>query len=246
MKGSLTVVLRDRDGNIVRIREVGNLIVSTGKTLIANLFRGEETQPATHMAVGAGKNQPSSGDTMLESELPPRSPFDKNFLSEEKSAVLIMRDAARKDVLKLTSRISGERGNRISVEVKKSGSDTFTILVHGEIEEWEMREEFEDLSMDGRNDRYVESTVNGESRLIHVRRLVNSTPANLERTYLVDGEDAVVTLGATFGYEECNGPISEAGIFNAEREGTMYNRVVFPEINKTDKLTLSLIWKVSF
>ncbi len=246
MKGKVTVILRDRDGKIVQSEKVKNLIVSSGKMLIANLFRGEESQPVSHMAVGTGRVNPSSGDVAIQEEMSPRCPFDKNFLSPEKSAYLALKDAAKKDVLILTSRICGERGNFISVEVKKRSSDNFSLYVYGETDEEFVEEEFKELSMNPKEKRHVEKVVNIESQLVSAKSIVNSTPTNLSRTSLEEGQDAIVTLGATFGYDECNGPISEAGIFNASREGTMYNRVVFPEINKTDKLTLSLIWKISF
>jgi len=246
MKGKVTVLLRDREGKVVRSEKVKNLIVSSGKMFIANLFRGEESQPVSHMAVGTGKSNPGSGDVTLQEELPPRSPFDKNLLTPEMSAYLVLKDAAKKDVLKLTSKICGEKGNYISVELKKSSSDNFSIYVYGETDEEFVEEEFKDLSMNPKNKRNAEKVINVESQLIAVKSIVNSTPANLSRTSFEQGQDAIVTLGATFAYEECNGPITEAGIFNASREGTMYNRVVFPEINKTDKLTLSLIWKISF
>lgn len=246
MKGKVTVILRDRDGKIVRTEKVKNLIVSSGKMFIANLFRGQESQAVSHMAVGTGRSKPGSGDVALEEEISPRSAFDKNFLSPEKSAFLPLRDAAKKDVLKLISRICGERGNFISVEVKKSSSDNFSLYVYGETDEEFVEEEFKDLSMNPKDKRNAEKVINIESQLLGAKSIVNSTPVNMIRSSLEQGQDAIVTLGATFGYEECNGPISEAGIFNSSREGTMYNRVVFPEINKTDKLTLSLIWKISF
>ena len=246
MKGNVKVILRDREGRIVQSREVKNLIVSSGKRLIADLFRGEESQPATHIAVGTGRSVPGSTDVTLEEELPPRCPFDKNFLSDETSAYLVLKDAAKKDVLKVTSRLGGEKGNTISVEMSRAPAETFDLIVHGETDVEFIQEEYKDISMDAGDKNFVENVVDKESQLIHAKRLVNSVPENMERTNLANGVDTMVTLGVTFDYGECNGPITEAGIFNAEREGTMYNRVVFPEINKTDKLTLSLIWKISF
>lgn len=42
--------------------------------------------------------------------------------------------------------------------------------------------------------------------------------------------------------------LKEAGLFNAaaEKEGTMYNRVVFPGISKTKDFKLTLIWEIIF
>jgi len=246
MKGNVTVILRDRDGRIVQSREVQNLIVSSGKRFIADLFRGEESQPVTHIGVGTGRSIPGFADMTLMEELSPRCPFDKNFLSDEIGAYLVLKDAAKKDVLKLISRMGGERGNTISVETNRTSTERFSLIVHGETDVEFIQEEFKDISMDAGDRKFVENIVNDGSQLVQAKRIVNSVPMKMGRTNLVNGADTVVTLGATFDYGDCNGPITEAGIFNAEREGTMYNRVVFPEINKTEKLTLSLIWKISF
>lgn len=246
MRGNVTILLKDRNGKVIERHNVKNLIVSSGKRFIANLFRGEENQPVTHMAVGTGSTIPSSADTGLEEELPTRRPFDQNLLTEESGAYLVLVDIAKKDVLKIASKLCGEKGNFTSIEVKSSGVDRFSLCISGETDEDFLEEEFPDLSIDAKDKRYVEKIVNNESQLVVAKRIVRSVPVNKPRISLDNGRDAVVTLGATFGYEDCNGPITEAGIFNAESEGTMYNRVVFSEINKTDKLTLSLIWKVSF
>lgn len=55
-----------------------------------------------------------------------------------------------------------------------------------------------------------------------------------------------VTITVELGSGEANGTLTEAGLFNAETDGVMYNRVVFPAINKTDQFTLTLIWEIIF
>jgi hypothetical protein len=40
--------------------------------------------------------------------------------------------------------------------------------------------------------------------------------------------------------------LTEAGLFNADKEGVMYNRVVFPSISKTTDFKLTLIWEIIF
>jgi len=42
------------------------------------------------------------------------------------------------------------------------------------------------------------------------------------------------------------GPLREAGIFNAAAGGTMYNRVVFEPVYKTDAFQLVMMWDVTF
>jgi hypothetical protein len=40
--------------------------------------------------------------------------------------------------------------------------------------------------------------------------------------------------------------LQEAGLFNADKGGVMYNRVVFPKISKTKDFKLTLVWEIIF
>jgi hypothetical protein len=55
-------------------------------------------------------------------------------------------------------------------------------------------------------------------------------------------------LTAEFDYDEANDgeALREAGVFNAATDGVMYNRVVFPDVTKTDAFKLTLIWDIVF
>jgi len=58
-----------------------------------------------------------------------------------------------------------------------------------------------------------------------------------------------VALEAVFDFDEANDPsvpLREAGIFNAATDGVMYNRVVFPDVTKTEAFKLTLLWDVVF
>ena len=55
-----------------------------------------------------------------------------------------------------------------------------------------------------------------------------------------------VTITAELDFGEANGALTEAGLFNAASAGVMYNRVVFPPINKTADFKLTLIWEIIF
>jgi hypothetical protein len=55
-----------------------------------------------------------------------------------------------------------------------------------------------------------------------------------------------VTLTAELDFNEANGALTEAGLFNAATGGVMYNRVVFPTINKTSDFKLTLLWEILF
>jgi hypothetical protein len=55
-----------------------------------------------------------------------------------------------------------------------------------------------------------------------------------------------VTITAELDFSEANGALTEAGLFNAASGGVMYNRVVFPAINKTSDFKLTLLWEILF
>ncbi|MBZ5724660.1 MAG: hypothetical protein LAP87_06645 [Acidobacteriia bacterium] len=55
-----------------------------------------------------------------------------------------------------------------------------------------------------------------------------------------------VTVTADLDFSQGNGALTEAGLFNAAVGGVMYNRVVFPTINKTSDFKLTLIWEIVF
>ena len=100
--------------------------------------------------------------------------------------------------------------------------------------------------MDPEVENYLIAKINDDSELITASVIEEDLPGQLNPTQLTGGSDIVVTLSSTFGYDDANGNLTEAGIFNSENGGVLYNRVMFPEISKTDKFTLSLIWKISF
>jgi hypothetical protein len=57
-----------------------------------------------------------------------------------------------------------------------------------------------------------------------------------------------VSLTAVFDFGEGNGPepLREAGVFSDATGGVMYNRVVFPDVTKTDAFKLTVLWDVVF
>lgn len=55
-----------------------------------------------------------------------------------------------------------------------------------------------------------------------------------------------VTITTDLDFLEGNGALTEAGLFNAEADGVMYNRVVFPAVNKTEDFKLTLVWEILF
>ena len=249
LKGEVNIILRDRAGMVVQSHTCKNLITSSGKMLLANIFRGTEKQGVSHIGVGSGNTKPAPADEGLEAEILPRKHFDQNIIQEEKNASIILKDKKDKDVIKISSKLSGEEGNNTSVEVKfiparRVKDQRVNVYVANENEGIE--EAFEDLTMDPESKHYLIAEINEGSKLISASVIEENLPNDLKKTTLSDGSDIIVTLSSTFGYDDANGTLTEAGIFNADNTGVMYNRVVFPEISKTDKFTLSLIWKISF
>lgn len=57
-----------------------------------------------------------------------------------------------------------------------------------------------------------------------------------------------VSLQAVFDFADANGPepLREAGIFTADKDGTLYNRVVFDPVTKADTFKLTLMWDILF
>jgi hypothetical protein len=55
-------------------------------------------------------------------------------------------------------------------------------------------------------------------------------------------------LTAVFDFNDANGtePLQEAGIFTADTNGVMYNRVVFDPVTKTNAFKLTLLWDIVF
>jgi hypothetical protein len=56
----------------------------------------------------------------------------------------------------------------------------------------------------------------------------------------------IVSMDLDFG--EANGALTEAAIFNDAtlNGGTMYNRVIFKPVNKTEDFKLTLVWEIIF
>ena len=59
-----------------------------------------------------------------------------------------------------------------------------------------------------------------------------------------DRKKVIITVELDF--DDGNGPLTEAGIFNSKTGGIMYNRVVFPVVNKTVDFKLTLLWEIIF
>lgn len=73
-KLSLTGALTITKNGVVE-QKIKNLVVATGKELVAANLQGGSVSPITHMGVGTGTTAAAAGDTALETQL------DRNALS---------------------------------------------------------------------------------------------------------------------------------------------------------------------
>lgn len=73
-RGEVDIILKDKFGAVKTKRRINNLVVQTGKNLVAAAFHGSASDTVTH--IGVGSNTPpaaaSLGQTALVSEVTPR------------------------------------------------------------------------------------------------------------------------------------------------------------------------------
>jgi len=151
LRGQLSLALIDREGRTVMSQRASNLVVTTGREMVANLFSGIKIDPVNFVAVGTGEKISEEGDQTLVSQL----------------------------------------GNRKALLVFNPSLDLVTA---------------------------------GKGA---------DTRKKITRTVELD-------------FNEANGELREAGLFNAAEGGIMYNRVVFPTVTKTDSFKLTLVWEILF
>jgi len=68
LKGKAEICLI-KNGKIIEKEVIDNLIVSAGKTRVANLIGGTNTTYFNYIAIGTGTTSPSDSDTALENEV---------------------------------------------------------------------------------------------------------------------------------------------------------------------------------
>ena len=81
-KGRVSIVLKDKDGNVKETREVDNLIVDTGLDYIASRMKDATATAMTHMGLGSGTTAAAAGDTDLESILGSREALDSTTVTD--------------------------------------------------------------------------------------------------------------------------------------------------------------------
>jgi hypothetical protein len=102
MRGALTMQVTDRQGLLVYEMRQKNRIVTSGRSLVAQLFAGVAggvpPSQVTHMGVGTNATAPGDGDGALKAERAPRraiSSVDYSEISEGTGADEVKRVRAR-------------------------------------------------------------------------------------------------------------------------------------------------------
>ena len=81
LSGNLSIVVKDKDGQVKDQREVKNLVVNTGLAYIVSRMVGTTKNVMSHMAVGSGTTAAVAGDTDLESILGSRKALDSTTIA---------------------------------------------------------------------------------------------------------------------------------------------------------------------
>jgi len=69
IKGRLNVIHLDSDGLLKGEQKIDNLVVATGKNIIASRLLGNTTPTPSHMAIGSSSTAAATGQTALLGEL---------------------------------------------------------------------------------------------------------------------------------------------------------------------------------
>ena len=69
LKGRITIIVYDKNGDVKEVRKIKNVITNVGKAQVAGLINGVVTAPFKYVAIGTGTTSPSASDTALESEI---------------------------------------------------------------------------------------------------------------------------------------------------------------------------------
>ena len=81
LSGQLTIVLRDKNGNVKEERTEENLVVTTGLGYIASRMKDASATAMTHMALGSGTTNAAAGQTDLVTLLGAREALDSTTVT---------------------------------------------------------------------------------------------------------------------------------------------------------------------
>jgi hypothetical protein len=81
LTGEVSLVLRDKDGNIKETREIKNLVVNAGLAYIISRMVGTSKAVMSHMALGAGTSPAAASQVDLVSMLGSREALDSTTIT---------------------------------------------------------------------------------------------------------------------------------------------------------------------
>jgi|TARA_Y100000385_G_C12979867_1_gene587921 hypothetical protein len=81
LSGQLSIVLKDKAGNVKEQRDVKNLVVNTGLAYIASRMKDTTKGAMSHMALGSGTTAAAATDTDLGTLLGSREALDSTTIS---------------------------------------------------------------------------------------------------------------------------------------------------------------------
>jgi len=73
LRGIVTAILRDKDGNVKQEQTIDNLVVTGGLGFITDRMQGAGTGVISHMGVGTTNTAPATGNTALVAEVGTRA-----------------------------------------------------------------------------------------------------------------------------------------------------------------------------
>lgn len=79
--GEVSLVLKDKDGNVKDTREIKNLVVNTGIAYIISRMVGTSKSVMSHMALGSGNTAAAAGQTDLVTTLGVREALDSSTIT---------------------------------------------------------------------------------------------------------------------------------------------------------------------
>lgn len=89
LAGQLSIVLKDKNGNVKDNREVKNLVVNSGLAYIISRMAGASKDVMSHMALGSGTSAAAAGDTDLGSLLGAREALDSSTIAGSNNEKII-------------------------------------------------------------------------------------------------------------------------------------------------------------
>jgi hypothetical protein len=81
LRGDVSIVLKDKSGNVKDKRDITNLVVDTGLNLILTRLKDTSKNVMSHMAVGTNSTTPVAGHTDLLSIAGSREPLDSTTVN---------------------------------------------------------------------------------------------------------------------------------------------------------------------